>query len=214
MEIEVINYWANIVHTNAKEKGFWDEKRSIEERIVLVVSELSESIEADRKNHDADFPMFYSRMEENTRMMNEMISGERPVRSPDLIPTKDSIFISAFETFVKDTRADELADAYIRLLDIGMGFNLEFADWSENKNDMWAIASKNFQGKSYSEVIYACMRPLFPPTYLSSVITSVINKAMISIEWACDNFGFDLEAHMQLKSKYNNLREKMHGKKY
>jgi NTP pyrophosphatase (non-canonical NTP hydrolase) len=40
-------------HEMAKSKGFWDEERNISELLMLTVSELSEAMEALRKDHYA-----------------------------------------------------------------------------------------------------------------------------------------------------------------
>jgi NTP pyrophosphatase (non-canonical NTP hydrolase) len=41
-------------HGMAKEKGFWDSERNKSELLMLIVSELSEALEALRKNHYAN----------------------------------------------------------------------------------------------------------------------------------------------------------------
>ena len=45
-----LNDAANKIHQNAKEKGFWDEERETGTLLMLCVSELSEALEADRKD--------------------------------------------------------------------------------------------------------------------------------------------------------------------
>lgn len=43
-----INKWAEEIHKNAVEHGWWDEPRSFGEVVALCHSELSEALEADR----------------------------------------------------------------------------------------------------------------------------------------------------------------------
>ena len=50
-----LNELANICHTIAKEKGFWDKERNIGEALMLIVTELAEAMEAHRHQDDANF---------------------------------------------------------------------------------------------------------------------------------------------------------------
>ena len=45
-----LNEWAKVIHENAVEHGWWDDKRSFPEIVALCHSELSEALEEDRKN--------------------------------------------------------------------------------------------------------------------------------------------------------------------
>ena len=87
-------------HERAKQKGFWDEKREIGTLLMLVVSELSEALEADRKNSHAKMEYF----DIDNEKFSDMISFE-----------------SNFKTCIKDTFEDEIADTFIRLFDL-VGF--------------------------------------------------------------------------------------------
>ena len=44
-----------LCHRIAREKGFWDKRRNTAEMLMLVVSELAEALEADRKRDLAGF---------------------------------------------------------------------------------------------------------------------------------------------------------------
>lgn len=45
-----LNEWAAQIYENNKQKGFWETKREIPELIALMHSELSEALEAHRKD--------------------------------------------------------------------------------------------------------------------------------------------------------------------
>lgn len=89
-----LNELARQFHERSKAKGFWDEKRETGTLLMLIVSELSEALEADRQNKYANMPFFIFDVD-----------------------TGDS-FEDAFKKNIKDTFEDEIADVAIRLLDL------------------------------------------------------------------------------------------------
>lgn len=143
-----LNELSKRIHQNAKDKGFWDEPREIGTLLMLCVSELSEALEADRKDNYCDFNGYEKYKKEETELRIKQEIGELPVRSPLLIKTPEQIQIEAFEIYIKNTFEDELADTIIRILDIYCARNI------------------------------------------------------------------DIEKHIELKIKYNQSRERLHGKKY
>lgn len=96
----MINQLAQEIHENAKTKGFHDGEKNIAEMLCLIHSEVSEALEADRKN-------FYA---------------SRFVESYDVKALvnlyNESAFINGFADTVKNTFEDELADIVIRVLDL------------------------------------------------------------------------------------------------
>lgn len=81
------------IHENAKAKGFYDNEREIGTLLMLIVSEIAEAMEADRKGYRAIKIDFVEKQE-----------GES--------------FVNHFRDKVKDTFEDELADTIIRVLDL------------------------------------------------------------------------------------------------
>ena len=90
-----LNELAKQLHEKAKAKGFWDEQRETGTLLMLMVSELSEALEADRKDKHTNKNTLVKLLYEND-------------------PTQ---FVSVFQNDVKDTFEDEIADVFIRLLD-------------------------------------------------------------------------------------------------
>lgn len=92
------------IHSNAVAKEFWEENFNISEKLMLVVSEISEAQEADLKDR-------YTKD-----------SVQEVIRH-----SSDSDFKTLFEIHIKDTFEDEIADAVIRLFDLAekKGFDLE-----------------------------------------------------------------------------------------
>ena len=50
-----ISEWQQEVHKVAKEKGWYDKPRTIGDRLMLIVSEISEALEEYRKNEDLTY---------------------------------------------------------------------------------------------------------------------------------------------------------------
>lgn len=98
-----LNELAQKIHAHAKAKGFYENPVECGTRLMLIVSELSEALEADRRNHKADLDAFERKVE---------------FSNPDCGISEERRFQAYFETCIKDTFEDEIADAIIRLLDL------------------------------------------------------------------------------------------------
>lgn len=109
-----INSLSQAIYEANKEKGFWpkDKDRNIGEALMLITSELSEALEADRKARRANYPAYEDVFESIADEMKD--------------PYGDLAHECAFKAHIKDTFEDELADAVIRLLDLcgGLGINI------------------------------------------------------------------------------------------
>lgn len=92
-----------------KDKGF--EPASIPTQLMLIVSELSEALEADRKGKKADMESFEKIIED---------CGEDG-------SSKDMMFFTVFKQCIKDSFEDEIADAFLRLMSLCgiMGIDIE-----------------------------------------------------------------------------------------
>lgn len=184
--INEMNYYelAKEVHANAVAKGFWDEKHSDEHYLMLVITELSEAVEAHRKGRTASIP--------------EGIEG-----------FPNEAFIPSFEAHIKDTVEDELADTQIRLLDL-YGYLIE----EDAKDiDLSKDVDENYELLGFTEWAYETVRYLCESEVLSPDIDKVYN-GLCCIRNIAEHFGIDLERHVRLKMRYNTTRPRLHGKKY
>jgi NTP pyrophosphatase (non-canonical NTP hydrolase) len=87
-----LNELCTAAHSAAVAKGWYERPRELPELLMLVVSELSEALEADRNGKRSDFNPI------------EYVTG--------------AVSDSAFVFGVKDTVEDEIADAVIRIADL------------------------------------------------------------------------------------------------
>lgn len=100
-----LNQLSKECHKYSRTKGFWDGPTNIGEKLMLIVSEVSEALEADRKGRKADLQKFNAREEDK----------------------EEFHFESDFQQTIKDTFEDEIADVFIRLFDLcgGLGIDIE-----------------------------------------------------------------------------------------
>jgi len=105
-----LNELAQQFHEKAKTKGFWDEKKETGTLLMLIVSELSEALEADRKNKHAKLSDF--NLCQKINQANHTIG-------------KDEFDIMSFESMIKNTFEDEIADVFIRLFDFVGSRNID-----------------------------------------------------------------------------------------
>lgn len=110
----MINELSKQIHQNAKNKGFYEGEKNIGEMLALIHSEVSEALEADRKNN-------------YTRLQKEWHIRGLADANFGITFSNDEIFKDKFEAFVKNTFEDELADIMIRVMDLAgyKGIDLE-----------------------------------------------------------------------------------------
>lgn len=99
-----LNKLSKEIFEQNKEKGFHDKPLEFGTYLMLITSELSEALEADRKGKRSNYIEF----------MN-------------LLKTTKKTFKECFEETMKDTVEDEIADSIIRLLDLcrNMGIDID-----------------------------------------------------------------------------------------
>ena len=145
--------------------GFHDKELSNEHFLCLVISELMEAVEADRKG----------------RKFNK-------------------------EKY-------ELADAVIRLFDLAGTRNISFELATKDIADCIDDMAESCKDETFTESLYA--RSTLVSRYEGLYdFTTAINDMVMSIFGLAKHLDIDLLWHIGQKMKYNQFREKMHGKKY
>ena len=59
MNLQTFKELSILAHDNAKKDGLWTEKRNIGEALMLIIKNLSDAVEADKKGRYADLDSFY-----------------------------------------------------------------------------------------------------------------------------------------------------------
>lgn len=164
---------------------------------MMIITEVCEMIEADRKGKHANKEWFIQRMKE---------SG-----------ADDTDFIYAFKASIKDSVEDELSDICIRIMDMA-GELYTTDDFVARvlildcflKSDK--AIKEVFDGNTMTEISMLAVRKLVsvecePLENIAIVFLFLYSIARIH--------GIDLEWHIKQKMHYNELRPYHHGdKKY
>ncbi len=110
-------------HEAILRKGFESTRKDLPKLLMLTVSELSEALEADRRGKTADIEAFRNELP-TVYVIKDRAYGLSENKTPEEI---SEMFMAAFEKYIKDTLEDEIADAFLRLMDIcGMlGIDIE-----------------------------------------------------------------------------------------
>jgi NTP pyrophosphatase (non-canonical NTP hydrolase) len=173
----------------ARDHGFHDEDWSNEHLLCLVVSELMEAVEADRKGKKPGIEQF-----------NCGIS----------YPKND--FKDVYDYCIKGTVAEELADACIRLLDLAGLRNISINDFTD---EIIYEATESCNDETFTESIYAISTiPIRCEYEYDSSFNEQVNNMLLGIIGLANYLDIDLLWHINQKMRYNELRPMMHEKKY
>ena len=158
-----------------KAKGFHDVEVSNETLLMLVITELSEAVEADRKGKRANLESFLY-------AIRDLSEFDKP----------DLKYKLEFDHLIKGSIEGELADAVIRLLDLAglRGFEIS--------NDLRMFYDKK---QTFCEDIFEIARDLLNITWGDPELS--IYEWLSSIECLCTDLNIDLWQHVSLKLKYN-----------
>ena len=181
------NEFAYKAHENAKEKGFWQERLSNEHCLMLVITEIAEVIEADRKDERAN-----------------LIGLETGVKNAFQGVVRDDWFVITFRN-IKGSLEDEMADIAIRLADLAGALGIDFDKMNICKYH------RAFDRFTFTENAFALTKGL------SRSNISIERRILFGLDyvfnWA-ESMNIDLWFFIEQKMKYNALRPALHGKKY
>lgn len=176
----------NEIHIISTESGWRKIKRSYEHYALLVISEICEAVNADRKNKHANIKLFEDSIIYN---MNEL-----HLNSNEYIEEYKKLF----NTYMKDTYEDEFADICIRILDMCdiFSFDLNF------------IENIKVDGNSLTEKMFNIVKE-----FSSDKSEKSLNKCFNQIVYIFNDLP-NLMYHIKYKIEYNKYNAKTHNKKY
>lgn len=190
------NEYIKRAHEMACEHGFHDKELSVEHCLMLVITEISEMVEADRKGKYAQVAIY---------------NRESVTPQPENLKEAHKKF--CFETFIKDTFEDEMADACIRLYDTAGTFGVAF-DKEDIDIDMHDEYTIYFSSLSLTEKAFALCGVLLKVLGGEYTVLDVIGSSLYLLELMSEEMHIDLFWFIERKMEYNETRNRLHGKKY
>lgn len=183
-----LNRLRDEAYQNAVEHGWHDEDLSDEHFLCLVISELMEAVQAERKGKHAKVAMF-KEWQGNSLPLTEETSIRR--------------FMEDFEVFIKGTVEEELADACIRLLDLAglRGYDLDNFDYEGSNTEDYS--EMNFTESMYRICVYVT------DGFYNEYYDTLLNEIFAF----CKDRSIDIFWFINQKMKYNELRPYKHGDK-
>lgn len=174
----------------AKDKGFNDENYSDEHYLILVISELSEALEAYRKGNC---------LYEKRDLYNQYKEKIKNNIDKNLTFAFDFVFGNR----IKDTFEDELADTVIRLLDLAgcKGYEISYKRYTK-------VYIKNM---SITQHFFIIISTLISDDFLLKDRIVYCIKYILELS---KKMNIDILWHIENKMRFNELRSYKHGKKF
>lgn len=177
-------------HERVKAKGFYDRDVSLPEIYGLIVSEMCEAMEADRKGRNV----------ENSKYVWVLAYKD------------DESYQCKFNQCIKDTVSDELADVFIRCMDAAGKYSKEDNDivlFKHCIDERVKILKDSTNTFAYYVYILSEWFTLNEKTcYQNLMVMMEICVAIAIIH------NIDLDKAIEAKIRYNETRGYKHGKKY
>lgn len=184
-EKEIINKWIDEAYDNACKHNFHHHTFPDSIYLMLIITEVAEAVEAERKGKEADRYGFKVAMD---NAHNGII--------------RDDWFDACFRKCIKDSIEDEIADIIIRSCDyLGMkGYHLEKdieAD-PERMTEFDSVGSAGYE--------WCCVLTELPSREL-------FEDLFARIFYFCERQGILILQHVEWKMRFNRGRPLMHGGK-
>lgn len=190
-----LNQLSTEIHDNAVKHGFWSDHLTTEHCLMLVITEIAEMVEADRKGNIAVI--------NHIRKQNNLAKAQKVKMIDEVDNAPD--FVAAFVDNIKDTMEDEMADVAIRLLDLAGSLGMDFERLAPMRYH------RAFDRFTFTENAFALCKGLCRDNI------NIFKRIQFGIHyvtmWAkCQ--GVNLDWHVKAKMRFNATRPMKHGKAY
>lgn len=179
-------------YKNAVAHGWHEEDKSDQHWLCLVISEIMEAVEADRKNRHASVKFFNHSIDYALR---ELHLTEQNF---------SNYFFNSYKENIKGSVEEELADACIRILDLAGLRNTDLDDFDYEGSD-----TMEYSEMSFTEAMFHISRMATNKFYTGEFIALLLNEIFAF----CRDWEIDIFWHIEQKMKYNELRPYKHGNK-
>lgn len=170
----------------AKAHGWHDTGQPDETYLMLIITEIAEAVQADRKDrHAADIPF------------------KEDVATFDV--DDDLAWKDDFEFHIRNSVEDELCDIIIRCLDLAAlrGISLQYVD-------EFLAGGVNAITDPFPIVMYHLCEEL---TLYKECLCEKLNAVIALIIAYCRQNGIDIDFFVEQKMRFNKLRDYKHGNK-
>lgn len=180
-----LNELRNKAYQCAVTHGWHEENLSDEHFLCLVISELMEAVEADRKGMHADIEAF--------NKYNGYVD-----------------FKENFERQIKGTVEDELADVVIRCLYLAGLHSIDLSDAEAMIDKLSEAKIKEDTDATFAELMFEIVKLIFSEY---AELDIKINAILLCVVELCKSKKINIDWHIEQKIKYNELRPYKHGDK-
>lgn len=188
-----LNELRDEAYSIAKANGWHEEEHSDSHSLMLIITEIAEAVQADRKDKHADIASF----------------KEYQTYYGSFLPSEETLeirFREDFEAYIKNTVEDELGDVIIRCLDLcgvkgldAYTVNVEFPPGMDGFTDRMYFVCRQLTDRIL--------------TADSVTLEFVLSQTMSYIVEHCRRKDIDLDFFIRTKMNYNRLRGYHHGGK-
>lgn len=187
-----INELRDKAYECAKAHGWHDTELSDSHFLWLVITELAEATNAHRCNKRANTVDYNSQMDYyDTQMLNPAVYNYA--------------FKNQYRFFIKDSFEDELADAFIRLLDLAGLRNIDLSYINNMIGKMKTVSD------TWTEF---CLKATFLLSHEEQPLQSKILYILGGLIDYPLQMNIDIMWYVERKMKYNELRPYKHDKLY